>query len=345
MHERLESDTALQALPADLFTPEIDTAFISPDGQTAVIWVALRDATGRVLGTEPGLLLATKMDSGWQVLLPGDASWDQTLAALPAGMLPAERSPMPETASISPNAELQALTGYYLPWAGGTTHWLEGSIIHFQQINLWGYPSCTITDCRYAYDFTDNGHFPLVASKDGTVVNSSDACSDGVETCTNYIVLSTNGNAPFQIYLHLSHGTIPDKLTPGTLVQRGQYLGDTDDTGYSTSNHVHFMVTNNLTWSNKGYYWGSSVDIRFADVAINNGIPRTCFEVINFSIYDGATQCTGSLSDPTALELNRYTSGNTGAYPATGSISRPVANQTVAGGSNPMMDATAIATG
>ncbi len=138
--------------------------------------------------------------------------------------------------------------------------------------------------------------------------------------------------APFQI-----------NLTPGTLVQRGQYLGDTDDTGYSTSNHVHFMVTNNLTWSNKGYYWGSSVDIRFADVAINNGIPRTCFEVINFSIYDGATQCTGSLSDPTALELNRFTSGNTGAYPATGSISRPVANQTVAGGSNPLMDATAIA--
>ncbi len=132
--QRLESDTTLQALPSDLFTPEIDTAFISPDGQTAVIWMALRDSTGRILGTEPGLLLATKMDSGWQVLLPGDAGWDQTLAVLPAGMLPAEISPIPESESISPNAELQALTGYYLPWAGGTTHWLEGSIIHFQQI-------------------------------------------------------------------------------------------------------------------------------------------------------------------------------------------------------------------
>ena len=175
------------------------------------------------------------------------------------------------------------------------------------------------------------------------MVQSRDSCSDGDSTCTNYIVLYTASDNAYQIYLHISHGTIPDKLTNQTPVVRGQYLGDTDDTGYSTSNHVHFMVVQNPWIGNGGYYWGYSIDIRFADVPINNGIPRTCYEIVHAGVVNGATQCTGSLSNPDALELNLYTSGNTGAYPATGTISRPVANQTVAGGSNPLMDATAFA--
>jgi len=339
---RLESETALQALTGDQLTPEIDTAFISPDGQTAVIWVALRDNTGRILGTEPGLLLATMTDSGWQVLLPGDAGWDETMAAVPQSMLPAEQSPMPEAASITPNAELQALTGYYLPWAAGTQHWLEGSIIHVMNVPQWGYPSCNPVDaCAYAYDFTDYGHFPLLASKGGSVVQSRDSCADNTEGCTNYIVLYTASDNAYQIYLHLAHGTIPDQLTNGTPVVRGQYLGDTDDTGYSTSNHVHFMVVQNPWTGREGYYWGYSIDIRFADVSINNGIPRTCYEIIFAGVVNGASECTGSKSDPYALHLNLYTSGNVGAYPATGTINRPEPNKIVATGSNPLMDASA----
>ncbi len=126
---RLESDTALQALPADLFTPEIDTAFISPDGQTAVIWVALRDGTGRILGTEPGLLLATRTDSGWQVLLPGDASWDQTMATLPEGMLPAEQSPMLQTDFYFAQCGATSLD-WLLPALGGWYNSLAGRVHH-----------------------------------------------------------------------------------------------------------------------------------------------------------------------------------------------------------------------
>jgi len=342
--ERLASDPSIQSLTIDLFTPEIDTAFTSPDGQTAVIWVALRDSTGRILGTEPGLMLATMTDSGWLVLLPGDASWAETMATLPEGMLPAEQSLVPESESITPNAEIQAFSGYYLPWAAGTVHWLEGSIIHVMSVPQWGYPSCNpVGACTYAYDFTDYGHFPLLASKSGTVVQSRDTCSDGDSSCTNYIVLYTASDNAYQIYLHIAHGTIPDNLTNQTPVVRGQYLGDTDDTGYSTSNHVHFMVVQNPWTGNEGYLWGNSIDIRFADVPINNGIPRTCYEIVYAGVVNGATQCTGNLSDPTALELNLYTSGNTGAYPATGTIDRPTLNQSVAGGSNPLMDATAWA--
>ena len=275
---RLESVSTKNVLTFDLFSPELDTAFISPDGQTAVIWLALRDNDGRLLATEPGLVLAKLTEDGWQVLLPGDIGWQETLAVLPEGMLPAEKSPAPDQVNPDPIEVADTLNGYYLPYAAGTSRWLEGSISHFQDIPELGYPSCTSEYCHYAYDFTDVNHYPLLASKGGTVYASRDTCTDGDPICTNYIVLYNADDNAYQIYLHLSNGTIPDKLTNNSTVVRGQYLGDTDDTGYSTSNHVHFMVVNSI-WADSGYYWGRSIDIRFADVAINNGIPRTCYEV------------------------------------------------------------------
>ena len=250
------------------------------------------------MATEPGLVLAQLSDEGWQVLLPGDPGWEETLKSLPEGMLPLELSPAPKNIALDTNAITGPLTGYYLPYAAGTSRWLEGSISHFQSIPELGYPSCSQEYCRYAYDFTDAWHFPLLASKRGTVVAARDSCSDGNPSCTNYIVLRNSSEGTYQIYLHLAHGTIPNKLTPGTTVQRGQYIGDSDDTGYSTSQHVHFMVTDSIWMGSSGYYWGRSIDIRFADVAINNGIPRTCYEVTHFPIYDGATECLGDKSNP-----------------------------------------------
>lgn len=337
---RLQSGNQLQTV--NFLTPEVDSAFISPDGQSAVIWIALRTPSGRILGTEPGMVLANLTSNGWQVLLAGDPNYEQTLSSLPPEMLPAERQPALSAPSNETTAVTEALTGYYLPYAAGTAHWLEGSISHFQSIPALGYPSCSSTYCRYAYDFTDYGHYPLLASKEGYVWGSRDSCPDGGTSCTNYIALSDTNGSTYQIYLHLSQGTIPDKLTPGTYVKRGQYLGDTDDTGYSTSNHVHFMVTNSISLQSDGYAWGTSIDIRFADVPINNGIPRNCYEIRYFATYDGATQCTGSLANPDQI-YDLYVSGNVGAYPASGTVQRPAPGITVAPGSNPLMDATATA--
>ncbi len=341
--DRLNDSAALQSLTFDLFTPEVDVAFTSSDGQKAVLWLALRDNAGRLLATEPGLALATLTDEGWQVLLPGDQGWEETLAALPQGMLPLELSPAPESVDLSLSVVTDALTGYYLPYAAGTARWLEGSISHFQSIPELGYPSCDVQYCRYAYDFTDTWHFPLVASRDGKVVASRDTCSDGNPYCTNFIVLRDTSGQTFQIYLHLAQGTIPDKLTPDTEVLRGQYLGDSDDTGYSTSNHVHFMVTDSLWTGGDGYYWGTSIDVRFADVTINNGTPRTCYEVTKFPIYGGAVECLGDKSDPRNPANDWFVSGNVGAYPPTGKITRPAAGATIASGNSTMIDVTATA--
>lgn len=339
--QRLQESSGNKPLTFDLFTPELDTAFTSPDGKTAVLWLALRDDRGHLLATEPGLALATLSEGTWLVSLPGDPGWEEMLSNLPAGMLPLEQSPEPANVVSSPVTITTPLYGYYLPYAGGTSRWLEGSISHFQTIPELGYPSCTAEYCQYAYDFTDSWHFPLLAAKGGTVYASRDSCVDGSETCTNYIVLRNASEGTYQIYLHMAHGTIPDKLTNGTVVVRGQYLGDSDDTGYSTSQHVHFMVTNSVWVGVSDYYWGRSIDIRFTDVSINNGIPRTCYEVTHFTIYDGATDCLGDKEDPTNPANDWFTSGNTGAFPPTGTLTRPAAGITVTPGSNPLMDVTA----
>jgi murein DD-endopeptidase MepM/ murein hydrolase activator NlpD len=325
-----------------VFTPELDTAFVSLDGKTAVIWLALRDESGRLLATEPGLVLAELTEEGWQIILPGEKGWDEALAALPEELLPAEHSPRPANSETGTNSEIQTLHGYYLPYAAGTSRWLEGSISHFQSIPELGYPSCTVDYCRYAFDFTDDDHFPILASKGGSVYRLKDSCSNGNESCTNYIILYNSSDGAYQIYLHLANGSIPNSLGEGSSIVRGQYLGDTDDTGYSTSNHVHFMVVNSI-WAASGYYWGQSIDIRFQDVGINDGLPRTCYEVTSFPIYDGADDCLGDRSDPRDPDNDWFESGNVGAFPPSGSLTRPEAGKIVAIGNTTIMDVSANA--
>lgn len=339
LDKRLNDASMPKSLAATLFITEMDEAFVNTEGDIAVLWLAFKDDSGRLLATEPGLALAKQNDSGWEVILPGDPDWVEMYDLIPESMLPAEKQSKGKDLKLDTVQVVTPLTGYYLPYAAGTKQWLEGSISHFQSIPELGYPSCYESECRYAYDFTNVDHFPLLASKDGTVHASRDSCHDGDPTCTNYIVLKDPNNQTYQIYLHLAYGTIPDKLTNGTSVKRGQYIGDTDDTGYSTSNHVHFMVVDTLT----SIYWGRSIDVRFTDVPINNGIPRTCYEVTTFKIYDGATECIGNKSDPRNPTNDWFVSGNVGAYPPTGNLTRPTAGVTVASGTSSLIDVTATA--
>jgi hypothetical protein len=324
---------------AALFEPVLDTAFVSSDGKTAVLWLALKDHTGRILATEPGIVFALRQGEGWQIVFSSDEEWTEIKASLPEGFLPAEFQSAPE--NTPDQAGTNYLTGYYLPYVAGTVHRLEGSVLHFHSYPPLGYPSCDVAYCRYVYDFTDAGHFPLVASKAGIVISSRDSCIDGNTTCTNYIILQDTVGSAYQIYLHLANNTISDYLTAGTFVDRGKYIGDTDDTGYSTSEHVHFMIVNGFWYGGDGYPWGYSVDMRFSDVTLNGGIPRTCYEVTNLPIYDGATECNGDRSIPFSASNDWFISGNVGASPPTGHLTRPVAGATVAIGSNPLMDVTA----
>jgi hypothetical protein len=170
------------------------------------------------------------------------------------------------TRSATDQAEINYLSGYYLPYVQGTKHRLEGSILHFHDYPPLGYPSCAIDYCHYAYDFTDAGHFPLVASKAGLVLASRDSCADGSTSCTNYIILQDTVGSAFQIYLHLAYNTIPDYLTAARSLS-GANIGDTDDTAQHLR-HVHFMGRNQLGYGASNYP-GASVDIRFTDVTLS----------------------------------------------------------------------------
>ena len=103
---RVEQLRPGESLTFALFTPELDEAFLSPDGTAAVLWLALRDDTGRRLASEPGMVLAVLRSGEWQAILPGDPDWEQSLAAIPINMLPADGPA--EVAGTAPG-----LCGYY----------------------------------------------------------------------------------------------------------------------------------------------------------------------------------------------------------------------------------------
>lgn len=306
---------------------QIDTVIPSQDENWALLWLAPVDrATGEIIATEPSLAIAHLTDAEtdeWKIVIPSDSDWSNTLAQMPADLMPEQIEKIVEPKTIEAQASVQAIfRGYKLPWASGSQKRLSGSISHFLVYN-----SCSEAACRYAYDFADGSMFPLLAAKGGTVHTYKDTCANGSTTCTNYLVLKDESTIPttWQIYYHLANGSIPSSLKKvGEPVVQGQYIGNVDDTGYSSGHHLHFHVTNYLYWYSNYYEtvpWGWSVDIRFDDVSINDGVPRTCYEAAYYPGY-GGTQCN---------EGNQFTSGNVGANPPTGSLSLPAAGTAVTG--------------
>ena len=313
------SQHQFEVLAFTLYRVKIERVVQAPDGRLAVLWLALVDPnTGEVVPAEPGLAVARRdtlgaLSTEWQVTLQADSNWAQVLAEVPDDLL----DPEVRARYTAPSAEqLQALStvyrGYKLPWAGGLKKRLSGSIGHF----LW-YNSCSIDYCRYAYDFADGTMFPILAARNGTVHMVKWDCLNGSENCSNYIVLKDVTTSPttYQLYLHLAYESIPQNLRQvGAVVRQGQFIGNADDTGYSTGHHLHFHVHTNPTW-----YWGSSVDIRFDDVSINDGTPRNCYEAQKWPQY--GTQCQ-----------DEYVSGNYGAFPPSGDLTLPSAGEEITNG-------------
>lgn len=302
-----------------LFDVEIDHVEYSDDGQTALLWLSLIDPdTGEIIAAEPGLAIA-KLDSAqkdvaaagespWEITLQSDITWQTDFSALPDDLITEEltmRFSSPVMDDAGTKDVKTVYTGYKLPWAGGLSKYLTGSIGHFLI-----YGSCSITDCRYAYDFADGTMFPLLAARGGTVWKYKYDCPNYSTSCSNYLVLKDESTTPttYQLYLHNAFDSLPQELRQvGAQVRQGQYIGDVDDTGYSSGHHLHFHVHTNPT-----SYWGSSVDVRFDDVDINDGTPRTKYEAQNWPSYG-----TGYHSD------NKFTSGNYGAFPPSASLIIP----------------------
>ncbi|MBN1371810.1 MAG: peptidoglycan DD-metalloendopeptidase family protein [Anaerolineaceae bacterium] len=308
------------ALPAELL---VDNIQYSEDMRWAVVWLAGFDSeSGEVIATEPGAAIARNrfgklLDSeAWGVTFPVEANWETLLEALPdeIGGSDLELRYL-ETSAITPKALTLPLRGYKLPWAAGLGKRVTNTIGHVYPVS-GGLTSCP-NACRYAYDFADGTMFPLLAAKGGIVKDLHDTCGNGSTTCTNYLVLEDQSTSPttYQIYFHLAYNSIPNELQKGVLVRQGQYVGDVDDTGYSTGHHLHYHVTDNLYYylsNGQSLPWGISVDIRFDDVAENDGTPRTKAEALEYP----------ELGDE-YREDNVYISGNVGTNPPTGQLNAP----------------------
>jgi len=316
-------------LPYEAF---IDNVIYSKDGTSAVLWLGFRDAaTGEVIAGEPGLALARRTAagaaqplsfSGWSVTLPASQRWAETFAALPADLVTPE---LEMFAGVNqpdaPQAAGQVFSGYLLPWANGKAVRLSGSIWH-----VWGVGASCPTACLYAFDFADGTMFPLLAAKGGTILGAYDGCPNGSTSCTNYITIKDTSTTPvtYQIYLHLAQNSIPAALkVAGAPVLQGQYIGNVDDTGYSTGHHLHFHVTDSVYMSTSGYYWGPSVDITFKDVSVNGGRPRTCDET-TWNVPDPYDECVPG---------DWYVSGNHGTNPPGAQLTLPAAGEVVTDGS------------
>ena len=293
----------------------IDNIQFSEDRSLALVWLTLIDLdSGEVIPGEPGLAIAERQhnESGetiWDITLQVDSTWAVKLSEVPDSLLSQEVKSwyMPNIQAIP--KEHKIYTGYRLPWESGRAVRVSGSVGH-----VFTYKSCPST-CLYAFDFADGTMFPVVAAKGGRVKYAVWNWPNGNTEHANFLVLEDNSTFPttFQVYFHLAQDSIPEKFrAKGAEVLQGEYIGLADDTGYSTSHHLHFHVH-----TNTNSYWGTSVDIVFEDVEINGGRPRTCTEAANFPEY--GAQCQAG---------NWFTSENGDRERPTGAITQPLPNET-----------------
>lgn len=332
LQQAIEQSPQAKTLAANAFEWKIDHVDVAGSNTEAVVWLAPVDVrSGEIIATELTPAVGKRVDAKgiltptgtWNILLPGTDAWKEAIASLPeelngnflrSMLLPEE----PKTVTSTTSAAV--FSGYKLPWAKGLAKRLTGSIGHFLIYN-----SCSITYCRYAFDFADGTMFPLLAARGGEVYAYKWGCPNGSTTCTNFLTLKDSSTTPttYQIYMHMAYDSLPSELRKvGAQVRQGQYIGNADDTGYSSGHHLHFMVVADpytaYTSSGDYYTWGHSVDITFDDVSVNGGRPRTRYEATNWPAY-GSQYVDG----------DEYVSGNQGTNPPTGDLVTPDQGTTI----------------
>ncbi|MDP2343043.1 MAG: M23 family metallopeptidase [Deltaproteobacteria bacterium] len=128
---------------------------------------------------------------------------------------------------------------------------------------------------RYAFDFGLARGTPLTAIAAGRVVarngatRPGDACwSGGGSECAakaNYVILQHSDGSQ-SVYAHLDSPSV----ALNAQVTRGQQIGLSGGTGYSTGPHAHVARQQNC-----GSTFCQTIETRFADVGVHGGIPRS----------------------------------------------------------------------
>lgn len=139
-----------------------------------------------------------------------------------------------------PEAEHRPHRAYRVPFAIAGEHRISQA-----------YPSAithNTPDSRYAVDFSMPIGTDIYAARGGTVVEvASGNYRGGFDTSRNgakaNLVRILHDDGTFAVYAHLNWNSI--RVQPGDQVDRGEYIADSGNTGFSSGPHLHFVVEKN----------------------------------------------------------------------------------------------------
>ena len=256
----------------------------SQDQLWATAWIVYYDIKiEAVIPSEPAIVIAHNLGDNWQVFLPSDVGWQNSIYQTPDDLLSTSEKDMWVATNQGSVESFPTQSGYLLPWHGGQTASLSRSVGH----------DADFTTAHYAFDFyipgntvcpsgggsplgTTGLNFNIYASRAGTVWGWRDDVPNCDHSAVNFIVLrNIDDPTIFQLYMHLAHDSIPPALkSVGASVGRGQFIAIADNTGASTGSHLHFQIEHQPNWPPENPYWRTALDISFDDVDINGGRPR-----------------------------------------------------------------------
>lgn len=110
------------------------------------------------------------------------------------------------------------------------------------------HPVTGINTMHNGIDLTREGKLAtIIAPLDGrvVVVKNNITGNDLVNTSGNYVLLEHMDSDGFiwnTRYCHLKYGSIPDYITPGTVIKKGEVIGYMGATGNATAGHLHFEL-------------------------------------------------------------------------------------------------------
>ncbi|MBX7081184.1 MAG: M23 family metallopeptidase [Nannocystaceae bacterium] len=196
---------------------------VRPDASTA----------GEPVGALPNGAIADKLSQADGEVIEGDATWFEIQWNDVHGWISGAYA----TCTVEQPPQLQPPDGFYIPLeCGYQTTIAQGNDGTYSHQGA----------AFYAFDFSVPIETPLVAMADGIVIHTyaetmpGDPCYDGGgPECFAYgnLVVLLHGDGTTTLYKHLNVVLATD----GEFVPRGQAVGLSGSTGFSTGPHAHIM--------------------------------------------------------------------------------------------------------